>query len=123
MSKSPSTRWRARKRHSMLLDLGRSIYALYIRNTGDTWWKMSKRSEVSDCVMQRFLGVGEIQKPHNGRALANVEAIFEAMGHVVLPVPVEMQPVIQQIIDDYYNRTMTPDTRHKEPPHGSTTHA
>ncbi len=101
--------------------MGRIIYEMHSDLTGDTWWRMAKRTHISADVMQRFLALREHKKAHNGRALANAEAIFEAMGHKVMPVPLVLQTTVQQLIDGHYTRLQT-QIPHKDT-HGSTTHA
>lgn len=98
----PTAKWRVRKRPSQLLDLGRAIYRYHAQTTGDNWWQMAKRAEVSDNVVQRFLAVNGIQKIQTGRSLANVEAIFQAMGHELYAVPIEVRAEVQKIIDAHY---------------------
>ncbi len=87
-----------------------------------SWWEMARRAKVSDNVMQRFLALNSIQKAHNGRALANVEAVFEAMNHTLMPVPELLAPLIQKLIDEHYARQSLPITD-EEPTHGRTANA
>lgn len=99
------------------MELGRAIYAHHAKCTGDGWWRMAKRAEVSDVVCQRFLGVTKL-KPQNGRSLANVEAIFEAMGHALVPIPSELAEEVRHLCDQHYAAQLHTLTERK--PDGST---
>jgi hypothetical protein len=122
-AKRTATRWLTRPRQSKLLDLGRALYQLHVRLTGDSWWHMAKRAHLSCSFMQRFLALREIQKAHSGKAVSNIEAIFEEMGHELVPVPIAVLPVIQKIVDDHYEREHAKRVTDAKEPHGPTTHA
>ncbi len=119
----PSTRWRHRKRRSALLETARNLYDLHIQLTGDSWYKMAQRTEISGCIMQRFLARGDAQRSNGGKTLANAEAIFEAMGHTLIPVPELLVPLVKKLVDDHYARQSPPIEEDEESSHhGASTH-
>jgi hypothetical protein len=92
------TPWLTEHREGRVLPELRALYQAITALGGPSYYEIARSRGLNATTVQRVLACTGVQRPATGRAITNIEAIADGLGHALTLVPTAILPQVRALI-------------------------